>query len=86
MCVSYKLSLGDFVDRVGRLPLAFHPGESWRYSYATDVLGRLLELLAGCELDRLMQQTLFQPLGMRDTGFVVTPAQLPRFAQVCDGT
>ena len=50
------------------------------------MLGRLLELLAGCELDLLMQQTLFQPLGMRDTGFVVTPAQLPRFAQVCDGT
>lgn len=78
----YRLSLSDFVDRVGRLPLAFHPGESWRYSYATDVLGRLLEVLSGEALDALLHRTLFAPLGMHDSGFVVTAAQRPRFAEI----
>ena len=38
------MSLAEFVDRLGRIPLGSHPGERWRYSYATDVLGRLLEV------------------------------------------
>ena len=69
-----------------RLPLAFHPGESWRYSYATDVLGRLLEVLSGKPLDLLMDETLFAPLNMRDSSFAVTPDQRPRFAPVYEAT
>ncbi|EOD22334.1 hypothetical protein EMIHUDRAFT_101455 [Emiliania huxleyi CCMP1516] len=82
----YHLSLSDFVDRIGRLPLAFHPGESWRYSYATDVLGRLLEVISGLPLDRLMDETLFSPLGMADSGFVVPPEKLPRFAAIYEAS
>ena len=69
-----------------RLPLAFHPGESWRYSYATDVLGRLLEVLSGKPLDLLMDETLFAPLNMRDSSFAVTPDQRPRLAPVYEAT
>jgi CubicO group peptidase (beta-lactamase class C family) len=48
------MSLAEFVDRLGRIPLGSHPGERWRYSYATDVLGRLLEvwLTRGCPVEQ----------------------------------
>lgn len=63
------MTLAEFVDRLGRLPLAYHPGESWRYSYATDVLGRLLEVLSGLPLDQFLHKEVFEPLGMIDSCF-----------------
>ena len=79
------MSLAEFVDRLGRLPLAFHPGESWRYSYATDVLGRLLEVLTGLPLDKFLYDNVFQPLGMVDSCFWLSKSdadRMARFAQV----
>ena len=79
------MTLAEFVDRLGRLPLAFHPGESWRYSYATDVLGRLLEVLTGMPLDKFLHDELFAPLGMVDSCFCVSKTdddRLARLAQV----
>mmetsp|Transcript_32726 Transcript_32726/g.86001 ORF Transcript_32726/g.86001 Transcript_32726/m.86001 type:complete len:875 (-) Transcript_32726:377-3001(-) len=79
------MTLAEFVDRLGRLPLAFHPGESWRYSYATDVLGRLLEVLTGLPLDKFLHDELFEPLGMVDSCFCISKTdgdRLARLAQV----
>ena len=76
----YKLTLEEFVDRIGALPLAYQPGSSWRYSYATDVLGRLLEVVTGLPLDELLAQEIFGPLGMVDSGFHVPQDKLGRFA------
>ncbi|WP_133907045.1 serine hydrolase domain-containing protein [Actinophytocola oryzae] len=51
------------------LPLVFQPGSEWNYSVATDVLGRLVEVLAGKPLDEVFAERILGPLGMVDTGF-----------------
>lgn len=54
-----------------RLPLRFDPGSSWNYSVATDVLGRLVEVVSGQNLAEFFQEHIFDPLGMADTSFTV---------------
>ena len=64
-------SLAEMMDILAELPLVFHPGSSWEYSVATDVLGRLIEILDGQPLNRVLKARIFDPVGMLDTGFVV---------------
>ena len=64
-------TLAQAVDDWARLPLRFDPGTRWNYSVATDVLGRLVEVVSGQSLDRFFQQRIFDPLGMKDTSFTV---------------
>jgi CubicO group peptidase (beta-lactamase class C family) len=75
-----KGTLGDMIDKLATLPLEFSPGTHWGYSAATDVLGYLIEQMSGERLDSFFKRTIFDPLGMVDTGFVVPEAGLPRFA------
>ncbi|WP_353216576.1 serine hydrolase domain-containing protein [Sandarakinorhabdus sp.] len=59
------------------LPLALDPGTAWKYSVSLDVAGALLERLTGLTLDKVFEQQLLGPLGMRDTGFwAKDPARL----------
>lgn len=69
-----------FANRLGELPLAFHPGEGWRYGTSADVLGAVIELASGKPLDAFMRETIFEPLCMEDTDFYVAPEKQPRFA------
>jgi CubicO group peptidase (beta-lactamase class C family) len=69
-----------FMRRLGTLPLAHHPGEGWLYHTASDVLGVLLGRVAKCPLSVLLRERVLGPLGMRETGFHATAAQLPRLA------
>ena len=62
----------EFVERLAKLPLAFQPGTTWDYSYSTDVLGRVVEVVEGKTLLQVMKQRLFEPLGMKDSSFYVT--------------
>ncbi|MBC7416187.1 MAG: beta-lactamase family protein [Herminiimonas sp.] len=78
---SRHVSNDALVAKLGQLPLAFQPGTVWEYSRATDVLGALLERLSGQTLDRYLQEQIFAPLGMVDTGFWVDPAQQHRIAE-----
>lgn len=71
-------TLQDMVNTLAELPLEFSPGTRWNYSVSTDVLGHLIEIISGQRLDAYLQQHVFQPLEMHDTGFTVTEAQLPR--------
>jgi len=67
--------LTDLIDRLAKLPLAYHPGASWDYSVATDVLGRVVEVVSGTTLDAVFKARICDPLGMVDTGFFVPPAE-----------
>ena len=69
-----KISLEEMVDKIATLPLAFQPGEAWRYSVATDVIGRLLEIVENKKLSEILSEQIFVPLGMRDTAFSVNKA------------
>ena len=72
----------DFVTRLAQLPLNFHPGEDWEYGRATDVVGRLVEVMSGQSFDRFLQEWIFDPLGMSDTKFYLPEAKLDRFAAI----
>ncbi|MDA0339336.1 MAG: serine hydrolase [Proteobacteria bacterium] len=71
--------LRDFVTRLSKEPLLNDPGEAWNYSVSTDVLGRLVEVLSGMPFDRFLDQRIFVPLGMKDTGFWVSQDNINRF-------
>jgi CubicO group peptidase (beta-lactamase class C family) len=78
-------TLAEFVARLAKLPLAFQPGTTWDYSQSTDVLGRLIEVIAGTSLYEFERAHLLAPLGMVDTGFAVTdPAKQGRVAEPFD--
>jgi CubicO group peptidase (beta-lactamase class C family) len=72
--------LRTYVERLATLPLHYEPGSKWRYSVALDVAGALLERLTGRTLDQVFETQLFGPLGMKDTGFWVSPQQQKRLA------
>jgi CubicO group peptidase (beta-lactamase class C family) len=75
-----QYTLTEGVEMLAKLPLVYHPGRAWRYSFATDVLGRLVEVLSGESLDEFFQRHIFGPLGMQDTAFSVAPEKIDRFA------
>jgi CubicO group peptidase (beta-lactamase class C family) len=70
--------LSTMIDALAGLPLAYHPGASWEYSIATDVLGRVVEIVAGEAFDVFLKKRIFDPLGMVDTGFDVPKHQQHR--------
>ena len=71
--------LTDMIDKLADLPLSYHPGTSWEYSVAIDVLGRIVEVVSGKPLDAFIKARIFDPLGMVDTAFYVPEAQQKRF-------
>ena len=75
-------TLATYIPRLGGVSLDFQPGTLWRYSglHGFDVLCRIVEVASGMTIDRFMQQRLFDPLGMKDTGFTITAARQPRMA------
>jgi CubicO group peptidase (beta-lactamase class C family) len=78
---SRERSNAAFCQVLAALPLFHQPGTRWAYSRATDVLGRLIEVLTGQTLGQHLQTAIFAPLGMHDTSFVVPPAKHARIAE-----
>jgi CubicO group peptidase (beta-lactamase class C family) len=74
------MDLAAVCDRLAALPLLFQPGTEWNYSMSTDVLGRVVEAASGQSLDEFLRTRIFEPLGMEDTAFYVTPEQADRLA------
>jgi CubicO group peptidase (beta-lactamase class C family) len=74
------ISADEFMKRLGTLPLIYQPGERWLYHTGSDVLGVLIARASGQSFEAFLQERLFGPLGMRDTGFQVPAAKLDRFA------
>lgn len=77
---SERLTLSQFADSIARLPLLYSPGTHWNYSYAIDVLGRVIEVASGVTLDRYLDSAIFKPLNMGSTAFHATPAMEGRLA------
>ncbi len=73
-------TLRDFVLKLAHVPLRFEPGDRWMYSYSTDVCGYLVEAISGTPFDQYLQETIFDPLGMADTGFFVPDEKSQRLA------
>jgi CubicO group peptidase (beta-lactamase class C family) len=67
------------------LPLRFEPGTKWNYSRSTDVLGAVIEVAAGKPLDALLNERIFEPLGMDETTFFVDSSKATRLAQPIHG-
>ena len=75
------VTLAEQVRVLAGLPLMHQPGTVWDYSRATDVLGRVVEVLADRPLGEHLQDAIFEPLGMHDTGFRVLPSEHGRLAE-----
>ena len=72
----------EMVTKLAKLPLQYHPGTTWEYSMSTDVLGRIIEVVSGMDLDRFTHERILKPLKMDDTGFwVEQPEKHGRIAQ-----
>jgi CubicO group peptidase (beta-lactamase class C family) len=85
-------TLATFVPKLAVTPLDFQPGTLWRYSGQAgfDVLSRIVEVASGQPFDRFLRERLFDPLGMKDTGFFAPPAATSRlvtlYRRTADGT
>ena len=71
----------EFVAKVAELPLAFHPGDRWNYSIASDLVGVAIERISGQDRESYLQEHVFGPLDMRDSSFNVAPDKRNRLAQ-----
>ena len=74
--------LQAMIDTLAQLPLEFSPGDQWNYSVSTDVCGYLVEHFSGMKLDKYFQKHIFDPLGMKDTGFSCAKEKVDRLASL----
>ena len=77
---SAKLTPDEWMKRLGTLPLAFDPGTRWNYGLSFDVLGVLIERISGMPFPEFLRSRIFEPLGMKDTGFFLPKEKLGRVA------
>jgi CubicO group peptidase (beta-lactamase class C family) len=78
--VDANQTLAENVDAMATLPLMHQPGVVWEYGLSTDVLRRIVEIVEGAQLSEVLQQRLFDPLGMVDTAFFTPESKLDRRA------
>ena len=79
--LSRQGTLADMIDKLAELPLRHQPGSRWYYSIAVDVQGYLVEVLSGQPFDEFLQERIFDPLRMVDTGFDVPEADHDRLVR-----
>jgi CubicO group peptidase (beta-lactamase class C family) len=77
-----KISIGESVKRLAKLPLHHEPGAKFTYSEGLDVLGYLVEIVSGKPFDVFLKERIFDPLGMNDTRFYLNEAQGTRLVEV----
>ncbi|MDO0938020.1 serine hydrolase domain-containing protein [Streptomyces sp. DG2A-72] len=75
-------NLAETIDVYASLPLQFEPGTQWNYSVASNVLGRVVEVVSGQSLDEFYQERIFGPLGMPDAGFQVPAEKAGRLSEL----
>ena len=72
----------DAMNRLAKLPLMHQPGEKWTYGLNTDLLGCLAEVISGMSLDEFFKKRIFEPLGMKDTYFLVPKEKATRLVNL----
>jgi CubicO group peptidase (beta-lactamase class C family) len=77
---SAGITLEEFAKRTAKLPLKSHPGDEWHYGINMDILGRVVEVVSGKRYADYLQEKIFGPLGMNDSGFFVPAAKADRLA------
>jgi CubicO group peptidase (beta-lactamase class C family) len=80
--VMQSKNLQEFVEKLAKIPLAYQPGTKWVYSASMDIQGYIIEKLSGQTLPDFMQEHIFKPLGMKDSGFFVPADKRGRFVTV----
>jgi CubicO group peptidase (beta-lactamase class C family) len=75
-------TVGDMVKKISQAPLIRQPGTGWDYGLSMDVLARLVEVVSGKPYDKFLEERIFKPLGMADTGYTVTPEKASRFSKL----
>jgi CubicO group peptidase (beta-lactamase class C family) len=78
MLPSQAPGMDEWLQKLGSLPLLAQPGERWMYHVSGDVLGALIARVSGQSLGTFMRDRIFDPLGMKDTGFHVPPEKIDR--------
>ncbi|WGK61872.1 serine hydrolase [Halopseudomonas sp. SMJS2] len=73
-------TLEEMVDKLAKLPLLNQPGTAWNYSLSVDIQARVVEVVSGRPYEQFLAENIFQPLGMKDTGYHVNAEQAPRLA------
>ncbi len=73
-------SLDEMAKRLAEVPLAFDPGSDWNYGISIDVLGLAVQRASGMPLDKFLEERIFKPLDMHDSGFMVPAEKVGRFA------
>jgi CubicO group peptidase (beta-lactamase class C family) len=81
--IDNRLTPGEWIARLGTLPLIDQPGAGFHYSVSTDLLGFLIARLEGAQLGAVLNRRVFAPLAMRDTGFIVPREKRDRCAGLC---
>jgi len=79
--LSQSRSLDEHLAELAEVPLLRQPGEAWEYGHSTDLLGRIVEIVEGKSLGRVLEERIFQPLGMVDTAFYTPREKLERRAE-----
>lgn len=74
------LSTIEIANRLGKCPLAFHPGDNWVYGASADVLAAVIEIVSGMKYGEFLSKEIFEPLGMKDTAFYVPKEKKDRLA------
>jgi CubicO group peptidase (beta-lactamase class C family) len=74
-------TLAEATTKLSKLPLLFQPGTKWNYGRSNALLGRVIEVMSGQTFDQYLEEKIFKPLGMKDSGFWVKPENQNRVAQ-----
>lgn len=73
-------SLQEMIEKLAKIPLAYQPGTKWVYSVSMDIQGYIIERLSGQSLPDFIEEHIYKPLGMKDSGFYVPAEKRNRFA------
>lgn len=76
------ISTRDMMKEIASQPLAFHPGEGWRYGFSADVMAAVVEVVSGMRVGEFFRKEIFEPLEMQDTDFQVPEEKRERLADL----